>query len=415
MIPKIKVYKNSYGNPKFSYVCIIVLTGSIFENKNEKGISHFIEHLIFKGSEYNQNLKDLNDKLNSKGMNVNAYTTPFITAFHIDTPTKYLDYAIEILVKIVFNPLFREEDINLERKVVINELVEKTRSPENLAYMKAHKIIYPKENPLHNPTIGSKKVLRDLTRSDVIKYYEKFYQPQNIIFFTSTQKNSVIVKNDWIRAYEKYGNPGRKYPDYPSTLEMFKKLKPKLGKIGKPGLFRLTKYFPRNDSYYVMANFVLPNLNNDEIFGLDIYANYLAGSLSSKLFIELREKKQLIYSINTDVLPRIDMTTFIIEFNCEKNEEILYECIKTIDHVLRDYYKNGMPQNEFIKFKNKTLINYEKVKSKGIYKINRFIHKYYYGISEYDYESVLRKMTNKRLWKMVKKIFKKKKEFVFIV
>jgi len=417
MIPKIKIYKDQFGNPKFSYVSIIVLTGSVFENKKEKGISHFIEHLVFKGSEFNDNIKILNNKLNSKGMNVNAFTTNFITAFYIETPTEYIKYAIEALIQIVFNPLFRKEDIENERKVVINELVEKMHSPEILASMKAQQIIYPKENPLHNPVIGSIESLKKIGRCEIVNYYDKYYRPENIIFFTSTSKNKNTVKKIWENTYKEFGNINKKYQDYESTLEIFEKMKPKLKLTGKPGLYRLTKYFPRNSSYYVLANFILPKLKEKELFALEIFANYLAGSLSSILFIEMREKKQLIYSVNSTVGPRVDITNFLIEFNCKKNSKILRECIETIDKTLRDFYKNGINSKEFNKFKNKTLINYERVKEMGKYKINRFVSKIFYGISENNYESILKSISINYFNKTVKKIFnnKSKKEFVFIV
>jgi len=137
MIPKIKIYQSKYSNPKFSYVSIVVLIGSIYEKKNQEGISHFIEHLIFKGSKYNENIKNLNNKLNSMGMVVNAYTSQFLTNYYIHTPTIYIKEAIEALVQVVFNPLFRDTDIDDERQVVINELLQKYSSPDNLASMKA--------------------------------------------------------------------------------------------------------------------------------------------------------------------------------------------------------------------------------------------------------------------------------------
>lgn len=414
MIPKIKIFKNKFGNPKFSYVSIVVLVGSIFEKEEEKGISHFIEHLIFKGSEYNENIKILNNKLNSKGMNVNAYTNPFITNFHINTPTEYIKEAIDALVQIVFNPLFRDEDVENERKVVINELIQKSNSPDNLAFMFAQRTIYPKENPLHNPVIGYVKTLKKISRNDIINYYKSFYKPQNIIFFTSSSINESSLEKIWKKSYEEYGNKTQIYNEMIPTLELFKQMKPKLGLVGKPGLFKLSKYFPMNTSIYVLINFILENISKKEMFSLDIFSNYLAGSLSSKLFLELREKKQLIYSINADTSIGINNVNFSIDFNCKKNNKVLIECFKTIDKVIRDFYKNGLPDNEFDKFKNKTLINYQKVKSSGIYKINRFLDKYYYEISEYDYENIIKSITNNYLHNTVKKILLSKKEYVFI-
>lgn len=414
MIPKIKVYKNKFANPKFSYISIVVLVGSVFEEDGKKGISHFIEHLIFKGSEYNENIKILNNKLNSMGMVVNAYTTNFLTNFYINTPTEYINNAIEALVQIVFNPLFREEDIEKERLVVINEILQKSNAPDNLANIYAQKKMYTSKNPLNHPVIGYIDDLKSLKRDDIEEYYKKYYQPKNIIFFTSTNERESKISKLWLKAYNKYGNILRKPIETESTLILFKEMKPKLSLIGKPGLYYLTKFFPNNQTYFVLINFILKDYTKKELFALDILSNYLAGSLSSVLFLELREEKQLIYSVSSNVDIGIDNVCLSIEFNCRKNRSVLRECFITIDKVLRDFYKNGISESDFKKFKYKTLVNYHKYKENGTYKINTFLDKYFYGISLYNYEGILKKINRSYFHNAITKILKDKNEFVFI-
>ncbi len=412
MIPKIKIYKNKYGNPKFSYISITILVGSIYENDGQKGISHFIEHLIFKGSEYNNNIKILNNKLNSMGMSVNAYTTHFLTNFHITTPSEYINNAIEALIQIVFNPLFREEDIENERMVVINEILQKKNSPDNLANMFAQKKIYTEKNPLHHPVIGYIEDLKKLQRTDIDAYYKKFYQTKNIIFFTSTMENENKIHNMWLNSYNKYGNKDNSKVE--NSLKIFNELKSKLSLIGKPGLFHLTKFFPNNQTYYVLINFILHDYSKKELFALEILSNYLAGSLSSVLFLELREEKQLIYSVSSSVDIGIDSTCLSIEFNCKKNRNILQECFLTIDRIIKDFYKNGISEKEFKKFKYKTLVNYNKFKENGTYKISAFLDKYLFGISMYDYEAIIKNISRKFFHNSMTKLIRNKKEFVFI-
>lgn len=415
MIPKIKIFQNKYENPKFSFVAIIVLTGSIFEKKNEKGISHFIEHLIFKGSKFNENLKNLNNKLNSLGMSVNAFTTQFMTVFHINTPTKYINNAIDSLIQIVFNPLFNQDDIEKEREVVINELTQKYNNPENAVQIYAQSIINGKNNPLKDPVIGFVKTLKNITQQDILNYYNKYYQGINMVFFTLTSKNSKTIEKIWKTSFNKYGNVPLE--PYPSTLELFQKIKPKLELIGKPGKYQISDKFPKNETILVMLYYILPKCSAKEKAALDIFDNYLTGSLSSKLFIELREKKQLIYSISSDAFSKIDSTGFTIEFNTKKDKKVLAECLKTINSILRDFFKNGIPINEFKKFKNKTLILYEKLKNKELIILNGLIDKEFFGIDMKNYENTLKKTTNNDVNKFVTKLFKnrKTKKFLFIV
>ena len=170
----IKIINDKYSNPHFALLQIVVFAGSIFESENEKGITHFIEHLIFKGSKYNESMKNLTNHLNSNGMSINAYTNNYNTVFHITTPIKFIKKAIDTLIQIVFNPLFRKMDIDTERKVVINELLQRMNTPEKYASIIEYKKIFSSKNPLHHPVIGYIETLKKITMIDVQNYYNKY-------------------------------------------------------------------------------------------------------------------------------------------------------------------------------------------------------------------------------------------------
>ena len=97
----IKIINDKYSNPHFALLQIVVFAGSIFESSHEKGITHFIEHLIFKGSKYTEAIKVLTDRLNSNGMSINAYTNNYNTVFHITTPIKFIEKGIDNLIQMV--------------------------------------------------------------------------------------------------------------------------------------------------------------------------------------------------------------------------------------------------------------------------------------------------------------------------
>jgi len=414
MIPKIKIYKNIYSNPKFSYVAICVFTGSIFENEKEKGISHFLEHLIFKGSDYNDNIKILNNKLNGMGMHINAFTKEYITNFFITTPTIYIQDAINALIQILFNPLFRENDINNERKVVLNELIQRMNSPESIADITAQKLIYNKNNPLHSPVIGTTKTLLKITREDILNYYRKYYNPKNMIFFTSTALSEKTVKKMWIKSFEKYGEYKEGYINTSSTYDIFKSMIPSLSIYNRPQNKNLQKIFPNNEASYILINYVLPKIQNNDLLQLDIFSNYLAGSLSSVLFIILRENKQLIYSVSSSIDYSIDGCIFSIYFHCKKSKKIIDKCLKIVNNIINKSIKDGIPLKEFKKFKNKVLLNYQDIKSSGSYKIDRFLEKYIFNINTLNYEKVIGSSTNKKLGKIIKNTFKNAKKYTII-
>jgi zinc protease len=414
MIPKIYINQNKLANPKFSFVSIIVFTGSVFENPKEKGISHFIEHLIFKGSKYSTSLKNLNNKLNHNGMNVNAATSNFFTYYHISTPNIYIKEAIATLIQIVFNPLFRDKDINSERKVVINELMERMNNPVSFAANAGLKIIYKKDNPIIHPIIGYIPILEKITKKDIQDYYNKYYIPQNIIFFTSTFKPKDTIKKIWSSQYKLFSNYSPKNTGY-ITSKLFKSLNLSLYNPSKSVNF--SKNFPNNTSYFVSIKYILPKCNIKEQIAFNIFTNYLTGGMSSLLFIKLRDEKQLIYSISSNSDAGFHIQEFNIQFNCKKNKKILNSCLKNIDEELKNFFKNGIPVKEYKKFKNKTIFNFELSESSGNKKMEEIISKYYKLIPNYNFKKIINSITNNFIHKTITNKLKDKftKKYVIIV
>jgi zinc protease len=416
MIPKINVYQNKLANPKFSFVAIIIFTGSIFENPKEKGISHFIEHLIFKGSKYSTNLKNLNNKLNHNGMNVNAATSNLFTYYYISTPNIYIKEAIATLIQIVCNPLFREEDINNERKVVINELLERMNNPVSFAAYSSLKIMYKEENPLLHPVIGYINTLKKITQKDVLDYYQKFYIPENIVFYTSTYKSKAPIEKIWRSQYKLFAGIPHENTEWVTSI-LFKCLSPSLSLYNPSKTVNLSKNFPSNTSYFVVIKYILPKCNIKEQIAFDIFTNYLTGGLSALLYIELRDKKQLIYSIGSYSDSEIDVQEFDIQFNCKKNKKILELCLENIDKELKNFFKNGIPTKEYQKFKNKTVFNFERSESSGTKKMYEIINKYYSLQPKYNFKKIIKTITNSFIHKTVTNKLRDKtvKKYIIIV
>jgi zinc protease len=416
MIPKIHVYQNKLANPKFSFVAIIIFTGSIFENPKEKGISHFIEHLIFKGSKYSTNLKNLNNKLNHNGMNVNAATSNLFTYYYISTPNIYIKEAISTLIQIVCNPLFREEDINNERKVVINELLERMNNPVSFVSHASLKIVYKEDNPLSHPVIGYIEILKKITQTDILDYYQKYYIPQNIVFFTSTYKPKESIEKIWHSQYKLFSGNQINAPQM-LTSDLFNCFKPLLSLYNPSKTVNLSKNFPSNTSYFIAIKYILPKCTVKEQIAFDIFTNYLTGGLSSLLFTELRDKKQLIYSIGSYSDFTVDIQEFGIQFNCKKNKKILDECIKNIDKEIKNFFKNGMPTKEYQKFKNKTIFNFARSESSGTKKMFEIISNYYQLQPKYNFHKEIKLITNNFIHKTVTKKIRDKtaKKYIIVV
>jgi len=339
-------------------------------------------------------------------MHVNAYTTEFVTVFHIETPTSYLSQAIESLVQIVFNPLLRPQDITNERKVVLNELTQKTNNPQSLASLKTLEILFPPNNPLHFPVIGLPNTLQNISHNDISQYYLSHYTPQNSIFFTKSSLSKNTIKNTWLNAYKKFTYiPPSLSPTSTYTLH---NLHNQLLLTSPPKKINISNKFPNNQTYFVLFSYLLPPLTIKEIAALKIFKNYLAGSLSSILFLELREKHQLIYSVSTRMETTNTQTVFQIFFNCKKNNNILNKSIQLTKTIIKNIIKNSAPIEEFNKFKNKTIILDEEDKSSGDTLISNIIKKTLFNLNYDNFQTHLKSITNSYLHNILKNKFPSK-------
>ena len=409
----IKIINDKYSNPHYSILQIIVFAGSIFESAHEKGITHFIEHLIFKGSKYNQGIKNLTNHLNSNGMTINAYTNNYNTVFHITTPIKFIKKGIETLIQMVFNPLFREIDIDTERKVVINELLQRMNTPEKYASIVENQKIFSEKNPLHHPVIGYIETLKKITISDIKNYYDKYYNSSNMLFLSIVNsKNNERIRNIWKKSYLMYG---KNNINTCSTKSLYDKLKSDLCLVNPLKKYILSKVFPHNTSAYIRITFILPALTNKEFCAFQMFTYYLAGSMSSVLFNELREKRQLIYAISAYTYNYSNNFLFTIAFNCKKNTNKINECVKTINNVLHLFYKNGMTAHEFDKFKMKIITDYMYNEDKTEIEIEKYIRKYYMDLPDINYLKNYKNITNAFLKKTVSKNLKKSKNSMIIL
>jgi len=409
----IKIINDKYSNPHFALLQIIVFAGSIFESAHEKGITHFIEHLIFKGSKYTDSVKNLTDRLNSNGMSINAYTNNYNTVFHITTPIKFIEKGIDTLIQMVMTPIFREIDIDTERKVVINELLQRMNTPQKYASILENQKIFSEKNPLHHPIIGYVETLNKLTASDVQNYYDKYYNSTNMLFLTIVNtKNKNRIQNIWKKSFLKYGE---KSMSTCSTKVLYDKLKANMCLVNTPNKYIMNNLFPNNTSSYVKITFLLPVLTNKEFCAFQILCYYLAGSMSSVLFNELREKSQLIYSISAFIYNYSNNFLLSIDFNCKKTTLTVNKCLKKIMNVLRLFYKNGMTSHEFDKFKMKVITDYMYNEDKTDIEIEKYIRKYYMNLPDINYMKNYKNMTNSFLKKAVSEKMKKSKNYLIIL
>src|SRR5579864_9047505 len=154
-------------------------TGSRRENAEENGISHFIEHMVFKGTK-NRSAEEIARSVDSIGGGLDAFTAKEMVSYNTKVLDEHLPLAFDVLSDLVLNPLFREDDIEKEKGVILEELKMEVDNPEYLLHeiFSSH---FWKGHPLGRPILGTKQTIRTFDRDSIERYYRQFYTPSNIL------------------------------------------------------------------------------------------------------------------------------------------------------------------------------------------------------------------------------------------
>ncbi|MGH9559133.1 MAG: M16 family metallopeptidase, partial [Bryobacteraceae bacterium] len=160
-------------------VGIWIGTGSREETELETGISHFIEHMVFKGTK-NRSAEQIARSVDSIGGGLDAFTSKELVSYNVKVLDEHLPEAFDVVADLVRNPLFQKDDIEKEKGVILEELKMEVDNPEYLI----HEIFssnFWKGHPLGRPILGTKQTIKSFDRDKVEKYYRQFYSPSNIL------------------------------------------------------------------------------------------------------------------------------------------------------------------------------------------------------------------------------------------
>lgn len=171
---------------------VFIKVGSAYEDVTNNGISHMIEHMLFKGTQ-KRTAKELADITSMIGGNVNAYTMKEYTSFYATTIDEYLPIAIDMLSDMILNSVFTEENLNKEKGVVVEEIDMYDDSAEDVCHEMLQKEVWP-NNPLGYLISGEKEVVRSFTREQLVEFKDRYYTADNMIISIAGNFNEDIRK-----------------------------------------------------------------------------------------------------------------------------------------------------------------------------------------------------------------------------
>ena len=310
-----------------------IKTGSINENDQNNGVSHFLEHLFFKGTT-NHAPGEFDKILETKGAVTNAATSKDFTHYYITIPSKDFDLAMEMHSDMLLHPLIPRKELEKERKVVIEEIMKDANSPNTLVYDNLVNMLYT-QHPYKRKVIGKADIISTIHRDQILDYYNKFYAPSNMV--------TVIVGDvDSAKALEKVKQ------DFNSEYK-----KPVKNSFPKEKILTSqAKNIAYSDTQtgYMLIGFRGTDVDDKDSYALDILATILGDGRSSVFYQTIKEQKQLATSISASNTGFKDDGIFYVSATflpdkCSKLEQTIFDEIKNIQ-------KNGVTQEQLRLAKN---------------------------------------------------------------
>jgi predicted Zn-dependent peptidase len=258
---------------------IWVKSGSRYENNARSGISHFIEHLLFKGTR-TRSASKIAQEIDSVGGQLNAFTEKEYVGFYAKVLDEHLPFAFDLVSDIVLNPSFPVEEIRRERNVIFEEINMVEDSPQELI-LDFYTENFWKGHALGLPISGTKKSVAEITRSDVRKHFKEHYAACNMVVAVAGN----IKHRQVYKLAERY----------------FSALDPGVPvDSGAPPAVCSGNYIRRKahlEQAHICLGTIAPPLTSEEQYCAHLLCNILGGGMSSRLFQNIREKRGLVYSI----------------------------------------------------------------------------------------------------------------------
>ena len=309
-----------------------IKTGAINETKKECGISHFIEHLMFKGTK-NRTAKEISEFVDFEGGILNAYTSRETTCYYIKLLSSNIDVAVDILSDMLLNSNFDEESIEKERNVIIEEIKMYEDIPEEIVHEK--NVEFALRGIHSNSISGTEASLKKINRKDILKYLEEHYVAENLVIVAS-------------------GNVDEKY--------LYKELNKKLANFRRADKqqeldlsyeIKAGKKIIKNPSNQIHLCFTTRGVStkSDIRYPAAIISNVLGEGMSSRLFQIIREERGLAYSVYT-YMTRFENCGLLTVYVGTTKEDYK-EVIKLIKQEFKNIKENGISEQELRKAKNK--------------------------------------------------------------
>jgi predicted Zn-dependent peptidase len=311
---------------------IWVKTGSRSELAEENGITHFIEHMLFKGTA-NRTAEAIARSVDSIGGNLDAFTAKEMVCFNAKVMDEHSPLAFDVLSDLVLNPLFREVDIDKERGVVLQEIKMDEDNPDYLV----HEIFtqnFWRDHPLGRPILGTKETIRAMAQERLFRHYRQSFSPENLVISAAGN----LEHERFLELVER--GIGRMAPVPNGHVEQPPHTHARINLRNKKQL----------EQVHVCMGVPCSPLRDDRRYGWSVLNTLLGGGMSSRLFQNIRERQGLAYAVFSDINPYSDSGVFSVYAGTSLST--VRQVIHSIVHELRDLKQNLVPEEELRRAKD---------------------------------------------------------------
>lgn len=292
------------------------------------GSSHFLEHLLFKGGN-KRDASAIARSIDALGGEMNAFTTQEHTAYYLRLPQDSIDFGLDLLAEVVFEPEFRSHELEVERQVILEEISVELDAPEDQVMSVLAEAIFP-DHPLGQDVLGTPQTIKTLGVEDIARFHDRWYQPLNMVVAAAgaVEHEKVVggVERGLVAAGGRTGGI--------APIRITPNLSPKHLGVKK----RKTE-----QAHLAIA---LPGFSHhdDDRFALAIFNQVLGGGMSSRLFQSVREQRGLAYSVYSSTVSYVDCGALVIYAGTSPSRA--HETYDLIQDELERCVKNGIDDEE---------------------------------------------------------------------
>ncbi|MFA5348811.1 MAG: pitrilysin family protein [Candidatus Paceibacterota bacterium] len=330
----LKILLVPYTGTQAAAVFVSAKTGSKNETKEINGISHFLEHMVFKGTEKMKDQTELSEAIDKLGGGFNGFTSEENTSYYAKVANQHLELAIDWVSQLYLKPIIPAHDVKKEKSIIIEEINMYKDNPMSFVANLWQGLLYP-DQPAGWPIAGTKKSVNNIKHKDLVNYWKNNYVANNTLVclagnFDSKKALSLLKK------YFGKINDGKS------------NIKPRL--IEKQKSPALKIHFKETDQTHLLLGVKTFNVHDKRKYPLALLSETLGGMMSSRLFIEIREKRGLAYYVGTSTEENIDSGFLVTRAGVENKNS--YEAVKAILEEYKKVRKEGITAEELKKAKD---------------------------------------------------------------